>query len=88
MAEGADLMIHDTQYTPEEYGERVGWGHSSPEQTVAFAKMAGAARLVTFHHDPEHSDAQLDDTLRLVRQRCGAGVEVIAGTEGLRLSVQ
>jgi phosphoribosyl 1,2-cyclic phosphodiesterase len=87
VAEGADLMIHDTQYTAEEYGERIGWGHSSLEQTVAFANLAGVSRFVTFHHDPKHSDAQLDDALRLVKQRCDASMDVIAGTEGLRLSV-
>jgi phosphoribosyl 1,2-cyclic phosphodiesterase len=60
LAEGADLLIHDAQYTSAEYDERVGWGHSSIEQTVRFAQLAGVRHLVTFHHDPSHDDWTLD----------------------------
>jgi len=86
LAAGADLLIHDAQYTDEEYEERVGWGHSSIEHTWAFAKQAGVRRLVTFHHDPGHSDDQLDGLVAELQSRDGP--EVIGGTEGLELSVR
>ena len=60
LAAGVDLLIHDAQYTDEEYATRAGWGHSTFSQAVAFARLAGAAHLVTFHHDPAHSDEMLD----------------------------
>lgn len=60
LAEGADLLIHDAQYDDAEYAERIGWGHSSIAQTLTFARMAGAKEVVLFHHDPAHSDADID----------------------------
>jgi phosphoribosyl 1,2-cyclic phosphodiesterase len=56
LAEKADLLIHDAQYTPEELKEKKGWGHSSWEQAVEVAERAGARKLALFHHDPEHTD--------------------------------
>jgi len=60
LAAGVDLLIHDAQYTDAEYAERQGWGHSTFAQATAFARLAGAATLVSFHHDPGHDDAMLD----------------------------
>jgi phosphoribosyl 1,2-cyclic phosphodiesterase len=60
LADGVDLLLHDAQYTDEEYLERVGWGHSTLANAVAFAHLAGAQRLVAFHHDPSHDDDFLD----------------------------
>lgn len=60
IAEGADLLLHDSQYTPDEYGSRRGWGHSSFVDAVDYAQVTGAHRLVLFHHDPEHTDEMLD----------------------------
>ncbi|MFN2520167.1 MAG: MBL fold metallo-hydrolase [Candidatus Limnocylindria bacterium] len=60
LASGADFLIHDTQYTEEEYAQRVGWGHSSVPHTFAFARLARVRTLVPFHHDPSHADADLD----------------------------
>ncbi len=60
LARGVDVLIHDTQYTEEEYAQRVGWGHSSVPQTFAFARLAGVRTLVPFHHDPSHDDRALD----------------------------
>ena len=85
LAEGVDLLIHDTQYTPEEYPNRIGWGHSSWEHTWAFARQAGVRRLVPFHHDPSHSDEQLDAIVAELAARDGP--EVLAGTEGLQLEL-
>lgn len=57
LARGADLLIHDAQYTPEELPQKKGWGHSSWEQAIEVAQRAGVKRLALFHHDPEHDDA-------------------------------
>ena len=60
LARGADVLIHDCQYTPEEYRSRVGFGHSSTEHLAAFADRTGAGRVVMFHHDPLHTDDELE----------------------------
>jgi len=60
IAGDADLLLHDAQYFRDEYAERVGWGHSSVESAVAYAKAVGARRLVLFHHDPRHADRLLE----------------------------
>ena len=60
LARDADLLIHDAQYTDDEYAGHMGWGHSGISDTVAFARRAGAERLALFHHDPLHDDEALD----------------------------
>jgi phosphoribosyl 1,2-cyclic phosphodiesterase len=60
LAAGVDLLIHDAQYSDEEYADHVGWGHSSFEQAFTFAALARVKQLVLFHHDPAHSDEMLD----------------------------
>ncbi len=59
LAAGADLLIHDAQYTPEELPSRKGWGHSSWLQAVEVAQRAQVKSLALFHHDPAHDDAFL-----------------------------
>ena len=61
LARDADLLIHDCQYSDEEYPEHVGWGHSALSDTLTFARRVEAQRLMMFHHDPLHSDEFLDD---------------------------
>lgn len=60
LAADANLLIHDAQYSNEEYAKCVGWGHSSVQQAIAFAALAAAKHLVLFHHDPTHTDEDLD----------------------------
>ena len=61
---GADLLVHDTQYTNKEYLKgKIGWGHSTFEWAINAAHKAGVKHLVLFHHDPERSDAQLEELL-------------------------
>jgi phosphoribosyl 1,2-cyclic phosphodiesterase len=59
VAEEVDVLLHDGQYSAGEYEERVGWGHSSVDDAVAFADAVEARRLVLFHHEPRHDDAEL-----------------------------
>jgi ribonuclease BN (tRNA processing enzyme) len=59
IAQDADLLYHDGQYTVEEYAPRRGWGHSSFNDALQFAAVAGVKYLLIGHHDPSHSDSQL-----------------------------
>ena len=81
LAEGVDLLIHDAMYSAEEYLQHVGWGHSSLPQALAFAKAAGVKRCLTFHHDPSHSDEELD---RLFAEATPSALpfELLRGVEG------
>jgi phosphoribosyl 1,2-cyclic phosphodiesterase len=88
LAQGADVLLHDAQYTEEEYPERVGWGHSSIHHTVTFALIAKVRRLLMFHHDPLHSDAQLEAMLVQARDFWGEerdGLEL--SFEGMEIEV-
>jgi len=60
LSDGADLLIHDAQYTDEEFEEKATWGHSTVGYAVHVAAEAGARRLSLFHHDPDHTDEILD----------------------------
>jgi phosphoribosyl 1,2-cyclic phosphodiesterase len=76
LAAGADLLLHDAQYFEDEYEARIGWGHSSVADAVAYADAVGAQRLLLFHHEPLHADASLDeleDRARELGSRNGRG---------------
>lgn len=68
LAEGVDILFHDTQYTNEEYRNRVGWGHCSIEHAIAFARLTKVKRLVFFHHDPMHQDEAMDSMIKSAQQ--------------------
>jgi phosphoribosyl 1,2-cyclic phosphodiesterase len=77
-AQGADLLIYDAQFTPEEYPSHVGWGHSTWLEAARVAQDAGVGRLVLFHHHPDHDDAAMDRILAAARgqfDRTEAAVE-------------
>ena len=81
VAAGADLLIHDAQYTSEEYAGRIGVGHSSLAHTFAFAKLTEAKHLVPFHHDPAHSDDDLDRMFARAMDAAHPEFAVTPGTE-------
>jgi len=83
LASGVDLLIHDGQYTDDERRARVGWGHSSVTEAIAFAELARAQRLVLFHHDPSHTDAMLDELTAGARETA-ASIDIACGREGDR----
>jgi ribonuclease BN (tRNA processing enzyme) len=74
LARGADLLIYDCMYTPEEYlGQkdgvsRVGWGHSTFEVGAALAKEAGVGELLLFHHDPDQADDDVSDKVERTKK--------------------
>jgi CheY-like chemotaxis protein len=87
---GADLLIHDAQYTAAEYPRKVGWGHSTVEYVVDIALAAEVKRLALFHHDPLREDAAVDGLVQSCRQRVAAvngRLEIFAAAEGLTLDV-
>jgi phosphoribosyl 1,2-cyclic phosphodiesterase len=60
LAERCSLLLHDCQYTDEEYSARIGWGHSRVSDALQFAHRSEAEQVLLFHHDPLHTDADLD----------------------------
>ena len=63
LAHKVDLLLHDAQYTREEYPEHVGWGHSTIHDALAFARLTGVKQIVPFHHDPGRDDAGLENAV-------------------------
>ena len=87
---GADFVIHDAQYTDEQYTNRVGWGHSTIEYATDVAQAAGVKRLALFHHDPTHDDTMLDRLEAVAKARAaesGSGLDVFAAREGLEVHI-
>jgi phosphoribosyl 1,2-cyclic phosphodiesterase len=86
----ADLLIADGQYTDEEYLERVGWGHARASTVVDLALQAGAAQCAIFHHDPMHSDDDVEAMIEQGRNRAlGAGSKLVVfgAREGLEIKL-
>jgi len=88
LCDGVDLLIHDAQYTVDEFGPKHNWGHCTVDFAVHVAHEAGARRLALFHHDPTHHDAAVDAILAHARRLAqGTRVEeVVAAYEGLVIS--
>ena len=87
---GADLVIHDGQFTDAEYPAKRNWGHSSVEYTTDLAILAGVKRLVLFHHDPTRTDqmvARLAQRMLRRARKQGSNLDVIAAAEGLDLEL-
>jgi phosphoribosyl 1,2-cyclic phosphodiesterase len=88
LASGVDLVLHDAQYSEVEYDAKIGWGHSSIADAVAFCRTVGARRLVLFHHDPEHSDATLEELEERARELAGDDLEPpVLAREGMTLEL-
>jgi ribonuclease BN (tRNA processing enzyme) len=88
LAAGADLLVHDAQFSEEEYSQRVGWGHSSSTDAIAYGKAVGADRIVLFHHDPNHDDAWLDESEQRAVLRAGSdGIAPMLAREGMVLAL-
>ena len=87
LAADADLLLHDAQYTADEYEGRMGWGHSRIDDAVSLAQMAHVKKLVTFHHDPSHDDAELNAMLSVARTMAGETLDVLPGREGATFEI-
>jgi phosphoribosyl 1,2-cyclic phosphodiesterase len=82
LARDTDLLVHDAQYTRTEYPAHAGWGHSAIDDTLAFAALARVRHLVTFHHDPTHTDDELDRLTADAVRAAQPAFPVSPGTEG------
>ncbi len=88
LSRGVDLLIHDAQYTDEEFAAKRDWGHCTMEYAVWMAAEAGADQLALFHHDPSHHDDELDELIALaVASGADRGVRVFGAREGVTVSL-
>jgi phosphoribosyl 1,2-cyclic phosphodiesterase len=86
LAEGADVLIYDAQYLPEEYeAHKRGWGHSHWREAVKIVMESGAKDLILFHHDPDHTDVCLDNVVKEARNYYP---QVRAAAEGMLLEIR
>jgi phosphoribosyl 1,2-cyclic phosphodiesterase len=83
IAAKVDVLLHDAQYFEDEYQERIGWGHSSVADAVAFTRAVAARRLLLFHHEPTHSDGSLERLEARAQMLAGDGVEATLAREGM-----
>jgi phosphoribosyl 1,2-cyclic phosphodiesterase len=88
--QGADVVIHEAQYTPDEYPSKRHWGHSTYPYAVELAALAGVGRLFLTHHDPSHDDefiAGIERKARELARRLGSPLEVSCAYEGCEITV-
>jgi phosphoribosyl 1,2-cyclic phosphodiesterase len=89
LCDGVDLLIHDAQYTPDEFAEREHWGHCTVRYAIEVARQAQVKQVALFHHDPSHDDGRVDE---LLVEAQGWGREmgvpcVFAASEGQKISL-
>jgi ribonuclease BN (tRNA processing enzyme)/CheY-like chemotaxis protein len=86
---GADLVIHDAQFTPKEYCTRIGWGHSTGEYAAQMCQMAGAGALALTHHDPQRGDSEVDWIVRglVAGLDAASPLRIFAAAEGQVLTL-
>jgi len=86
LAAGADVLIYDAQYLPEEYAARKrGWGHSHWREGINIVMESGAKELILFHHDPDHDDALID---KVVQEARNYYPQVRAAAEGMEIGIE
>jgi ribonuclease BN (tRNA processing enzyme) len=87
LASGADLLYHDGQYSASEYKKKLGWGHSSMDDALLFSTFCGVKHLLIAHHDPYHSDEQLNQLFQdlQLKNDCAFGYEM--AKEGMELEL-
>ncbi len=87
LAANADLLLHDAQFTADEYQHKLGWGHSSMEDTIKFAAMAKVKHLLLSHHDPFHSDEQLDEIIAALKEKVSTPFPYELAVEGMEINL-
>lgn len=87
LAANADLLIHDSQYDTRQYRAKVGWGHSSFAQTLGFGTLSAVKHLIPFHHDPSHTDADLDRLIDEAVAVARPAYRVTPGREGAMFEI-
>jgi phosphoribosyl 1,2-cyclic phosphodiesterase len=87
LAEGVDLLLHDGQYTRDEYLPRRGWGHSCIDDACLFASLAEVKKILLTHHDPTHTDAFLDDMFSNFKKAAGNIPSAALAKEGSEIEM-
>jgi len=87
LAEGADILYHDAQYTIDEYAVRRGWGHSTMEDAGLFASLTSVKQILFAHHDPSHTDAFLNGMLGSFKQNSNYSFKALLAREGFEIEV-
>ena len=87
LAYGADLLLHDAQYSWQEYKDKIGWGHSSMNDTLLFASIAKVKHLLLSHHDPSHSDAQLNEMFTALQKTNSYPFRYELAAEGMEIEL-
>ena len=88
LAREADVLLHDGQYRDREYGDHIGWGHSRVSDVIEFANKADVEQLVLFHHDPYHTDQELEVLLAEARAHWpGMEQRVCLASEGMTIAL-
>ena len=85
LAAGADLLLHDAQYTEQEYINKKGWGHSSMEDACLFASMTSVKKVLFAHHDPSRTDIQLDDIFTAFQEKASYPFNYQLAREGMEI---
>ena len=88
LARNADVLLHDAQYTVSEYQKRLGWGHSSMNDALQFASLAGVKRLLLGHHDPSHSDEKLEAMFAEVKKKSEYPFSFELAKEGMEIELK
>lgn len=83
LAQDADLLLHDAQYSAQEYQYRPGWGHSSMDDVAKFGELAGVKHLLLAHHDPSHSDNDLNNLLEELKKKNDYSFNYELAAEGM-----
>ena len=90
MIHGVDVLIHDAQYTPKQYAEKRGWGHSCFIDAVNLAIDTEVKALYLYHHDPASADADMDkihaQSLKIIAAR-GSALQCYVAQEGMTLNL-
>lgn len=87
LASGADILLHDAQYTMDEYKSKQGWGHSAMEDALQFASLTQVQHLLLAHHDPGHTDAQLDAMFAQLKSDTSSAVDFQMAVEGMHIEL-
>lgn len=83
LAAEADLLLHDAQYTADEYAHRYGWGHSCMEDAILLANRSGVKSLLLTHHDPFHTDEQIGKYFNRTLETVPPAMPVALAREGM-----
>ena len=87
LASNSDLLLHDAQYTAQEYKNKTGWGHCSMEDAIKFASLAGVKHLLLSHHDPSHSDSQLNEIFSGLKKKINYPFKYELASEGMEIEL-